>query len=319
MRFHKVKIFSAFFLPFPSPWYNIHRMSMNASSLETWYLQLTDRCTNACPHCFSSCSPAGRAVVPFALVRKWIHHMSVVAAKRIVFTGGEPFLYFPMLRNLVHEAATRNLWPAVWTNGYWITGTEEFRLTLRYMADVGLKQLILSDDPYHGATPFSAFADQLAPLAAELGVDLRWARIEPKNPSAPPDYLFADHHVLAGPLMFRGRAAKECTAHQMRWSLADFDACPFLSFESPKSLFIDVRGFLNICPGFPLADLKVVSLKKFFTDFELEKHSVAHAIATGGPARLAGQLSVTDEDGFADFCHACWVLRHGPPGETQGR
>jgi len=284
---------------------------MDATRLDTWYLQLTDRCTNACPHCFSSCSPGGRAVVPFALARKWIHHMAVVAARRIVFTGGEPFLYFPMLRNLVHEAASCGLWPSVWTNGYWITGAEEFRLTLRYLADVGLKQLILSDDSYHGAVPFRAFADQLGPLASELHVDLRFARVEPKAPSSPPDYLFDDHHSLDGPIMFRGRAATECSAHQRRWKLEDFDACPFLSFDTPKSLFIDVRGFLNICPGFPLADLKVVSLKKFFTDFNLEKHAVAHAIATGGPRRLAADFLLTDgtEGGFVDFCHACWSLR----------
>jgi hypothetical protein len=236
--------------------------------------------------------------------------MAVVAAKRIVFTGGEPFLYFPMLRNLVHEASTRSLWPAVWTNGYWITGAEEFRLTLRYLADVGLKQVILSEDPFHGGAPFTPFADRLTPIAAELGVDLRWARITPKNPADPPDYLFDEHHVLEGPVMFRGRAATECTAHQARWRLEDFDACPFLSFDAPGSLFLDVHGFLCICPGFPLADLKVISLKKFFTDFDLERHTVAHAIATGGPARLAAQLGVDGAGGYVDFCHACWELRH---------
>ena len=283
---------------------------MKPTALDTWYLQITDRCTNTCPHCFSSCSPLCGTVVSFSQARKWIHQMAVVAAKRIVFTGGEPFLYFPMLRNLVHEASTRGLWPAVWSNGYWITGADEFRLALRYLADVGLKQLILSDDSYHGEVPFRAFAEQLAPIALDLHVDLRFSRIDPKMPSAPPDYLFADHHVMEGPVMFRGRAATECTAQQTRWSLEDFDACPFLSFDAPKSLFIDVRGFLNICPDFPLADLKIISLKKFFTDFNLEKHAVAHAIATGGPARLASDFKLSGEGGFVDFCHACWSLRH---------
>ncbi len=285
---------------------------MDAARLDTWYLQLTDRCTHACPHCFSSCSPAGRAVVSFPLARKWIHHMATVAPKRIVFTGGEPFLYFPVLRNLVHEASTRQLWPAVWTNGYWITGLEEFRLSLRYLADVGLRQLILSSDVFHGDQPFTPMADQLAPVATELGVELRFARVAPKEPHAPPDYLFEDHHILEGPVMFRGRAATECVAHQARWRLDDFDACPFLDFQSPRSLYLDARGFINICPGLPLADLKAVSLKKFFADFDLERHPFARAIAAGGPRRLAADFGLDGEDvprGFVDFCHACWTLR----------
>jgi hypothetical protein len=282
---------------------------MDASRLETWYLQLTDRCTNTCPHCFSSCSPAGAGVVPFAQARKWIHHMAAAAAKRIVFTGGEPFLYFPMLRNLVHEASTRELAPGVWTNGYWITGLEEFRLALRYLADVGLKRLILSEDAFHGAQPFKAFSDQLPPAAEALGVALRFARVTPKEPPAPPDYLFDDHHVLEGPVMFRGRAATECVAHQARWQLDDFDACPFLDFHSPRSLFIDFRGRVHICPGLPLADLTVISLKKFFAEFDLERHPVARAIAAGGPRRLAADFGLHDEVGFVDFCHACWELR----------
>lgn len=294
---------------------------MDASRLDTWYLQLTDRCTNACPHCFSSCSPAGAGVVAFSLARKWIHHMAAVSARRIVFTGGEPFLYFPLLRNLVHEAHTRGLTPAIWTNGYWITGVEEFRLTLRYLADVGLKQLLLSEDAFHGAQPFVSFSDELPPAAEALGVALRFARISPKDPPAPPDYLFIDHHVLEGPVMFRGRAATECVAHQARWKLEDFDACPFLDFQAPRSLFIDFHGRVHICPGLPLADLNALSLKRFFAEFDLERHPVARAIATGGPRRLAADFGLAqDADGFVDFCHACWELRRRvliprPPSE----
>ncbi len=282
---------------------------MRADRLHTWYLQLTDRCTNACAHCFSSCSPDARAVLPVSLARKWIHQCAAVARGRLVFTGGEPFLFFAMLRNLVHEAASAGMSPAVWTNGYWITGPDEFRAALRYFADVGLKELIVSDDSFHGEAPFASFKPMIPEIARELGIGVQFSRIVPKPPEAQPDFLFPDHHALTGPVMHRGRAADACTNGQVHWQAADFDSCPFLSFDAPGSLFIDVHGFLCICPGFPLANLQTLSLKRFFAEFDLQKAPLARRIAEGGPAALARELSLPATTGFVDYCHACWMLR----------
>lgn len=282
---------------------------MRVDCLHTWYIQLTDRCTHACAHCFLTCSPAGRAVMSVSGARRWIHQFAAVSRGRMVFTGGEPFLYFAMMRNLVHEAAAAGFSPAVWTNGYWATGPDEFRLSLRYLADVGLSELIVSDDAFHGEAPFTTWKDQMSSLARELGVALRFAAITPKPAAVAPDFLFEDTHILEGPVMHRGRAAETCTPGQTLWQAADFDACPFVSFESPRSLFLDAQGFLHICPGFPLADLNRISIKRFLAEFDIQRHPAAHAIAAGGPAELARRLSVDPATGFVDYCHACWTLR----------
>ncbi len=282
---------------------------MKSSSLDTWYLQLTDRCTNSCAHCFSSCSPAGRRTLDITFARKILRQMSIVRRCRVVFTGGEPFLLFPLLRNLVHEASTLELTPSVWTNGYWITGIDEFRLSLRYLSDVGLKELILSDDGFHGVPPFAAIRDQLPAIATELGISLLNASHHAKNPPDPPDIIFADHHVLTGTIMHRGRAADQCTGHQTLWDPADFDACPHLDFHQPLSLFVDVLGQVNVCPHFPLASLHQISLKKFFQEFDPAEHPTTSAILAGGPHELAQRNSIPLPTGFVDFCHACWHIR----------
>lgn len=282
---------------------------MRTDQLHTWYIQMTDQCTHTCAHCFSSCSPSGQAVLPFSLLRKWIHQLATVTRKRLVFTGGEPFLHFAMLRNLVHEAVATGFFTSVWTNGFWITEPDVFRLTLRYLTDVGLAELIISDDEFHGKAPFSTWKDRLLPIAQELGVKLRFASVVPKIPDTPPDFFFEDHHVLVGPVMHRGRAATTCTSGQNLWQVSDFDTCPFLSFESPHTLFIDAYGLLNICPGFPLADLKQISIKRFLAEFDIQQHPMASIIAIGGPAALAQKQGIAPSTGFVDYCHACWTLR----------
>lgn len=248
-------------------------------------------------------------MLPLAWARRWIRQFAAVSQCRMVFTGGEPFLYFPLLRTFVHEAASAGFSPSVWTNGYWITGPDEFRTSLRYLSEVGLKELIVSDDEFHGPAVFSAFRDRLLELAGNLGVVLHFAIIYPKDPVHPPDFLYADPHVLHGPVMHRGRAADTCTAGQARWQVADFDSCPFVSFDAPHSLYVDANGFLHICPGFPLADLKTMSIKRFLKEFDWHIDPVAHAIAVGGPAQLARELSIPPSTGFVDYCHACWELR----------
>lgn len=110
------------------------------------------RCNASCDHCSTSCGP--RRVE--ALSREQMLGLMDEAAAlsrgqrlRIGLTGGEPFLDFPLLLDIVAHGKTLGAEMGCVTNAYWATGDDRARTMLAELKAAGLTRLAISASRFH--------------------------------------------------------------------------------------------------------------------------------------------------------------------------
>ena len=70
---------------------------------------------------------------------------------KIHITGGEPFLYWEHLQEILKEAKKNNLGRVdlIETNGFWATDEKIARQRLRRLDELGMYRFKISTDPFH--------------------------------------------------------------------------------------------------------------------------------------------------------------------------
>ena len=86
-----------------------HRQQRHQRKLKLWRyagLMLTYRCTAACRFCYYYCCPqAGGLMSPDTAIGAWEGLVRIAGDNaRIHITGGEPFLYFDRLAEILQQA-----------------------------------------------------------------------------------------------------------------------------------------------------------------------------------------------------------------------
>ena len=124
-------------------------------------------CTYECDHCFVWSSPRARGTMTLAQVRDLLlqaYDMGTI--ERVYFEGGEPFLFYPILIQGLREATSRGFETGVVSNGYWATSVEDALEWLRPIAEVGIDDLSLSSDLFHGEAMLTQDARNAVEAAA---------------------------------------------------------------------------------------------------------------------------------------------------------
>ena len=113
-------------------------------------LVLTEQCPVGCRHCLSSCSVQGPDLPALETHLAWIAKVSRVdRCESVAITGGEPFLYFQRLLQVVGGCRSLGLGATVVTSGYWATSNEIAADRLGQLAHAGLTGITVSTDEYH--------------------------------------------------------------------------------------------------------------------------------------------------------------------------
>jgi len=112
---------------------------------------LSYRCLSDCAHCLYNSGPNWR---------DWMDEDEVGAALRTAkkvwgsgfqlhFTGGEPFLHFPLLRASVQIAVDLDIPCYVETNASWCRDQQKVGDRFRQLREVGLDAVLISVSPFH--------------------------------------------------------------------------------------------------------------------------------------------------------------------------
>src|SRR5262245_22415965 len=111
-------------------------------------ISVTEVCTVGCRHCGFRGSTRDREPTETELVR-WVGEVCEYRVPKIIFTGGEPFQRFHLLRAAVEAAMARATPPdiACFTSASW--GSSPIRVSQHLEQLRGLNQLYLSTDVYH--------------------------------------------------------------------------------------------------------------------------------------------------------------------------
>lgn len=136
-------------------------------------LVLTDRCNAACTHCSTSCGPRRAGALPRQKVFDLMDEAATLSdgqPLKFALTGGEPFLDFDGLLELVAQGHRRGGDVGCVTNGYWATSDEKARPMLSALKNAGLTTLAVSMSTFHGEFVRPARPVRVLRLSREIGL-----------------------------------------------------------------------------------------------------------------------------------------------------
>lgn len=136
-------------------------------------LMFSARCNASCGHCSTSCGPRRTE----SLTRSKIFSLMDEAAElsrgeplKLGLTGGEPFLDFELLRDIVAHGKRLGAEMGCVTNAYWATSTEKARTLLKTLQDAGLLVLSVSSSRFHEEFVKTPRVERALGAAREIGL-----------------------------------------------------------------------------------------------------------------------------------------------------
>lgn len=274
--------------------------------LTSIHFLLTYSCNFECDHCFLYCSPRLQGTFTVSQLRATFDQISDMrGVTSVYFEGGEPFLYHPLLLEGLRLARDNGLEASIVTNSYWANTFDDALLWLKPIAEIGLRELCLSDDEFHHGKSENP-ARIAAEAARSLGIPDSSIRIDP--PTCLPDTKIGAP-VVGGGVLFRGRAIEKLSDGLPTKPWAQFNSCPHEELEHPNRVHVGSFGNVHICQGIVIGNMWKTPLDQIDREYEAEFHPVCGPLVEGGPAKLARDNGVEPADGSIDACHLCWMTR----------
>ncbi|SER19265.1 Radical SAM superfamily protein [Solimonas aquatica] len=285
---------------------------------------LTSRCNARCVHCASSCGPHRDTWLEVQEVKRLITEAAALStgdALRVDFTGGEVFLDFDRLLDLVRFASQLGAEVGCVSNAYWATSDASASDKLRRLEQAGLSTLAISTSRFHQAfVPLSRVerAVRLARatgLLTELkviftqdeagtqGAALQWSKAIPA----------AVHiHSPILPYLSTGQTLPEASYPRMPG--LPREVCP------GQSLAISENGMAYSCatPGadhdfLSLGDSRAIALAEL--QHRLQQGAKQRLLREHGPAYFAGAAILAGDgqhlrEAYANACDLCLHIAH---------
>ena len=278
-------------------------------SITELHLLQTYKCNFECDHCFVYSKPEASGVMKISNMRQILNMAEQVGEiDGICFEGGEPFLYYPTMLWGLHAAKECGFRRSIVTNAYWATSVEDAREWLTPISEIGIHSLAVSDDVYHYGENEENLAKNAYRAAKDLGLSVGNITIED-----PKEYLdeieWKGKPVVGGRVQFKGRAVEKLAEGLPARPWAEFDKCLDEDFRNQRRVHIDPLGYVHVCQGITIGNIKQSPLRELFANFDPEKHPVCAPILRGGPAELAREYNVDCEEGYVDECHLCYSTR----------
>jgi MoaA/NifB/PqqE/SkfB family radical SAM enzyme len=276
--------------------------------LEGLHILLTYQCNLECDHCFVWGSSRQTGTFTLRRLDDLLSQAKAVPECRwIYFEGGEPFLYYPILRHGGDTAADMGFQVGIVSNGFWATTEWDAMEWLGPFAG-RVHDLSLSSDLFHGDRDAFRLAGNAERAARELGIPTGVIAIaDAENNEA----ACAMGQIPEGEttVMYRGRAAETLAPRRPKRDWEAFNECPHEDLEEPGRLHVDPMGNLHICQGISIGNVFETPLKTLCASYRVEDHPIAGPIHAGGPAELVRRTESRHLSGYADACHLCYETR----------
>ena len=269
------------------------------------HILLTYQCTWECDHCFVWGSPWQKGTLTLKQVEEILNQAKDAGVTSIYFEGGEPFLYYAILKQAVHKASDMGFSVGIVSNAYWASSVADATEWLRPF--VGrLSDLSVSSDLYHCGKCLGERPQNAMVAAKWLGIPTDAISI------AEPEVKTEESHgQLEGEsgVMYRGRAAEKLASRAPNYPWQRFDSCPHEDLVEPGRIHLDPLGNLNICQGISIGNVFEKPLKQICEEYDVDMHPICGLLHTGGPAALVTEYNLPHAPRYADACHLCYQAR----------
>ena len=147
------------------------RPGPTAPHRDTFALVYGLACPNRCEFCCHDQEEYGRAKTSPAQAIDWIRQAAdIPSIRRVIFTGGEPFLYYKEILEVMTATRAGGLPVRIVTAAHWAETEARARELLAPLKEQGLDELSVSTDPTHQEFVPVAFAENALRAAGELGL-----------------------------------------------------------------------------------------------------------------------------------------------------
>ena len=314
-------------------------LSRNEPKFKFWSnagLLLTYKCNCACEFCYYHCDQNKGGLMPVDMaLGAWQSLKKLVGEKaKIHLTGGEAFLYWEHLEQILIEAQKQKMGKVdlIETNGFWAIDEKVTRDRIKRLDELGMNKFKVSVDPFHQEYVDIEIVRRLAAIALEIlgpeRVQIRWekyldSKIDMKNISAAARmeaYIQANKDF---PCRFNGRAAG-----QLAEALASKPAESFAnkncknSFLGAKGVHIDPFGnvFSGTCSGIIFGNVNQYPLDEIWKNFTPQNNEIINPLFNSGPYGLIDKAEkhtwteLVEVDYkklplYASKCHLCSHIR----------
>ncbi len=323
-------LYDIFMIPLSENIYNC-KLKKNESKLKLWRsagLLLTYKCNCACEFCYYNCSPEKGGLMPAdTAIRAW-RSLRILAGEeaKVHLTGGEPFLYWERLIEILEQAKKDGLGPCdlVETNGFWAVGDRVAAERLKILNELGMRRLKVSTDPFHQEYVDIEAVRRLAKIAGEIlgpqRVLVRWEKYldNPVELTGLDAEQRNDRLICAMkdyPCRFTGRAASRLAALAAGCSIESIAAMNCSSeFLGAKGVHIDPFGnvFSGTCSGIIVGNINDKPLEDIWKGFDPCGSDFVGTLFHRGPAGLldkAAEQGYEKASSYATKCHLCTSIR----------
>ncbi len=291
-------------------------------------LMLTYKCNCACEFCYYHCGPdKGGLMAVETAIAAWTSLKTLAGdAANIHLTGGEPFLYWDRLIEILERASHERLGKVdlIETNGFWATDDKVIHKCLSQLDRLGMHRLKISVDPFHLKYVDISLVRRLARVAIEMlgpeRVQVRWRKYleEAQDiPTLPSEQLEQQYinSLNDYPCRFTGRAAGRLAALRASQTTEEIATknCR-TDFLGAKGVHIDPFGnvFSSTCSGIIIGNITQKPLDKIWRNFNPNSDSLIGRLFHSGPAGLLEQaktLGYKQSEKYAGKCHLCTSVR----------
>ena len=277
--------------------------------LEQLHLLTTYKCSMECDHCFVFGSPEAKGVMKISDIQRILNQaVKVRSIDWIFFEGGEPVLYYPILLWGLRKAKSLGYKTGFLTNAYWATSVQDAKEWLKPILETGVSDITISDDAFHYGKEEENLSKHAFKAAKQLGLPVSKISIE-----QPKRYMkgkgWKGEPVKEGAVLFKGRPTEKLVEGMPRTPWQKLDKCSNEDFANQKRVHIDPFGYVHVCQGITIGNMKKTPLHAIFEQFNPLKHPVCSPILKGGPAALVRKYRVNHEEAYVDECHLCYATR----------
>lgn len=278
------------------------------------HILLTYQCNLECDHCFVWSHNWQKGTLTIEQLDDILAQAKdVPTCRSIFFEGGEPFLYYALLKHGVEKAKALGFTVGIVSNAYWATSKADAVEWLRPFVGK-IDSITVSSDLYHWNSELAEHAEMAKAAADELGIKIGVISVaQPKETSA--RSVVGTLPDGGSRIMFRGRAAERLAEKVEKYPGELFTECPYEKLESPQRVHVDPFGHLHVCQGISMGNMFQEQLKTICDRYDPEGHCVIGPLIAGGPAELATRYDVVTLEGYADACELCYRTRK----ELRGR
>lgn len=304
-------------------------LRQDEAKLKLWRyagLMITYKCPAACEFCYYCCGPEknGLMTVKTAL-NTWEGLVELAGSNaRVHITGGEPFLFFDRVLEIVTEAKKAGLGnlDTIETNGQWAKDRKDITERLRLLKEAGMQRLKISWDAFHAQFVDIERVKLLAETAQEVlgtkGVMVRWKKYLDSNiadiKSKDQDEVYLQA-IQDYPCRFTGRAAGRVAGLVTGKTIDQVARSTCRSaFLSAKGVHVDPYGnvFSGLCSGIIVGNVSETSLADIWKCFDPQGCEFISDLFADSRHQLLDEavaLGYKVRPGYADKCHLCTDIR----------